>query len=200
MHNNKHVIGLSEIKQFWVPAYLRDHFFGGMTTIGRPECINAFMKRFIGSHSNLSQLVKQADLAIEDVQQRELHDTMLEKYRGSALRTMSPMEEQARGVLTPFCFKKFQEEFGRATLYLLVGKNGHEFILKYHEETTTKKRIVFWDGEQQHVVASTSTFGEYFVVTFLVCFFIRIAMQYRSRIYQHVGVVNCHKVRNHHKC
>ncbi|XP_058188771.1 protein FAR1-RELATED SEQUENCE 11-like isoform X2 [Rhododendron vialii] len=147
MHTNKHVIGLNGIKHFWVPAYLRDNFFGGMTTTGRSESINAFIKRFIGSHSNLSQFVKQADLAIEDVQQRELHDTMLEKYRGSTLRTMSPLEEQARGVLTPFCFKKFQEEFGRATLYSLLGENGNEFIVKYHEETTTKKRIVFWDGE-----------------------------------------------------
>ena len=59
LHSNKHVIGLYEIKQFWVPAYLRDHFFGGMTTTGRSESINAFVKRFISSHTNLSQFAKQ---------------------------------------------------------------------------------------------------------------------------------------------
>lgn len=59
MHTNKHVIGLDGIKHFWVPAYLLDHFFGGMTTTERSESINAFIKRFIGSHSNLSQFVKQ---------------------------------------------------------------------------------------------------------------------------------------------
>lgn len=59
LHTNKHVIGLYEIKHFWVPAYLRGYFFGGMTTTGRSESINAFIKRFISSHTNLGQFVKQ---------------------------------------------------------------------------------------------------------------------------------------------
>ncbi|KAH7848663.1 hypothetical protein Vadar_005885 [Vaccinium darrowii] len=87
------------------------------------------------------------DLAIENIQQRQLHNTMLQKYRGSALRTMSPLEKQACGVLTPFCFEKFQEEFGRATLYSLVHESGCEFVVKYHENTMSKTHKVFWDGE-----------------------------------------------------
>ncbi|KAG5531650.1 hypothetical protein RHGRI_026317 [Rhododendron griersonianum] len=147
LQSNKHVMGLYEIKHFWVPAYLRDYFFGGMTTTGRSESINAFIKRFISSHTNLEKFVKQVDLGIEDIQQKELHDTMLQKYRGSSLRTMSPLEEQAREVLTPFCFKKFQEEFGRATLYSLLHGDGHEFVVKYHKNVDSKKHKVFWDGE-----------------------------------------------------
>ncbi|KAG5561288.1 hypothetical protein RHGRI_004349 [Rhododendron griersonianum] len=58
------------------------------------------------------------------------------------------MEEQARAVLTPFCFKKFQEEFGRAALYSLVGESGHEFVVKHHKEINSKNCIVFWDGER----------------------------------------------------
>ena len=41
---NKHVIGLYQIKHFWVPCYLGGYFFGGMTTTGRSESINAFIK------------------------------------------------------------------------------------------------------------------------------------------------------------
>ena len=59
MLTNKHVIGLYQIKHFLVPCYLRGHFFGGMTTTGRSESINAFVKRFVSSHINLIQLVKQ---------------------------------------------------------------------------------------------------------------------------------------------
>ncbi|KAF7124702.1 hypothetical protein RHSIM_Rhsim12G0119800 [Rhododendron simsii] len=147
LHNNKHITGLYEIKHYWVPAYLRSYFFGGMTTTGRSESINAYVKRFISSHTNLDQFVKQVDLAIENIQQRQLHNTMLQKYRGSTLRTMSPLEEQACGVLTPFCFEKFQEQFGRAALYSLVHNHGCEFVIKHHEDTKGKIRIVFWDGE-----------------------------------------------------
>ena len=59
MLSNKHVIGLYQIKHFWVPCYLHGHFFGGMTTTGRLESINAFIKRFVSSHTNLIQLIKQ---------------------------------------------------------------------------------------------------------------------------------------------
>ena len=59
MLSNKHVIGLYQIKHFWVPCYLRGHCFGGMTTTGRSESINAFIKRFVNSHTNLIQLIIQ---------------------------------------------------------------------------------------------------------------------------------------------
>ena len=72
---------------------------------------------------------------------------MLEKYRGSSLRTLSPIEEQAHSVLTPYAFKNFQEEFGRATQYLMLQENSIEFVLQYYEETTSQKHLVLWDGE-----------------------------------------------------
>ena len=56
---NKHVNGLYQIKHFWVPCYLRGHFFCGMTTTRRSESINAFIKRFVSSHINLNQFIKQ---------------------------------------------------------------------------------------------------------------------------------------------
>ncbi|KAI5442422.1 hypothetical protein KIW84_011481 [Lathyrus oleraceus] len=48
---NKHIKGLYEVKQYWVPAYLRGYFFGGMITTGRSESINGFVKRFTSSRS-----------------------------------------------------------------------------------------------------------------------------------------------------
>ena len=41
------------------------------------------------------------DLAIEDIEQTQSHDMILETYRGSSLRSMSPLENQAHSVLTP---------------------------------------------------------------------------------------------------
>ena len=56
MLTSKHVIGLYQIKHFWIPCDLCGHFFGGMTTTGRSESINAFIKWFVSSHINLIQL------------------------------------------------------------------------------------------------------------------------------------------------
>ena len=59
MLTNKHVSGLYQIKHFWVPCYLYGYFFGGITTTGRSESINAFIKRFVSSHINLTQFIEQ---------------------------------------------------------------------------------------------------------------------------------------------
>ena len=48
---------------------------------------------------------------------------MLETFRGSSLRTLSPLEDQAHNVLTPYAFKKFQKEFERATQYSVHQEN-----------------------------------------------------------------------------
>ncbi|KAH7843950.1 hypothetical protein Vadar_022780 [Vaccinium darrowii] len=87
---------------FWSPAHCFDWAID--RTYSRKErkrAAAAWVSSVVfypGSRSSI-ELV---DLAIENIQQRQLHNTMLQKYRGSTLRTMSPLEEQACGVLTPF--------------------------------------------------------------------------------------------------
>ena len=60
--NNKHVRGLYDIRKFWAPAYLGDYFFGGMTTACKSESINAFIKKFISSHTSLTNFFKQVHM------------------------------------------------------------------------------------------------------------------------------------------
>lgn len=50
-------------------------------------------------------------------------------------------------MLTPYAFKIFQEEFGRATQYSVLQKNGIEFVLQYYEEKASQKHLVLWDDE-----------------------------------------------------
>ncbi|KAK9756380.1 hypothetical protein RND81_01G092900 [Saponaria officinalis] len=136
--------GLYEIKRNWVSAYLRAHCFGGMTTSGRCESIYCFMKRFTSSRSCLTQLIKQIDLAVEDVGQTELRHTMLDMYRGSSLRTLSPLEEQVHKLFTAFAFKKFQEEFERATQYTVSMENSLAYMVQHYKELCSQKHIVTW--------------------------------------------------------
>ncbi|KAG4934800.1 hypothetical protein JHK85_049719 [Glycine max] len=147
LQSNKHVKGLYEIRNYWALAYLRDHFFGGMTTTGRSESINAFIKRFINSHTSLSDFTKQVDVAIDDIKQKEDHDIMLEKCKRINLKLMSPLQEQAHGVLTRFAFQKFQEEFERSTQYSIHHENGNEFVLRYYKDANSRKHMVFGDGK-----------------------------------------------------
>ena len=60
---------------------------------------------------------------------------------------MSSLEEQVHSVLTPYAFKKIQEEFGRATQYSVFQENSIEFVLQYYKYETSKKHMVFCDSE-----------------------------------------------------
>ncbi|KAK9677201.1 hypothetical protein RND81_11G127500 [Saponaria officinalis] len=138
LEDNKHIRGLYEIKRNWVPAYLRDYFFGGMTTTGRCESINSFVKHFTSSRSCLTQLIKQIDLAVEDIGQSQFRQVMLDTYRGSCLRSLSPLEEQVHKMFTAFSFKKFQEEFERASQYRVCEENNSVFIVQHYKELHTQ--------------------------------------------------------------
>ncbi|XWS68449.1 hypothetical protein CRYUN_Cryun04dG0091000 [Craigia yunnanensis] len=118
-----------------------------MITTGRSESINAFIKRFIGSHICLKDFVKQVDIVIEDIEQNQAYDTMLDTYRSSFLRTLTLLEEQAHNVLTPYSFKMFQEEFGRATQYSVLRQDECAFFLKHYKEPTSQNHMVHWDGK-----------------------------------------------------
>ena len=72
---------------------------------------------------------------------------MLETYRGSSLRSMSLLEDQAYSVLTHYAFEIFQEEFWRTTQYLVHQKNGIEFVLQYYKDETSQRHKVLWDGK-----------------------------------------------------
>ena len=75
------------------------------------------------------------------------HDKMTTNHRVRILKNNSPLEEQASRALTPFAFKKIQEEFGRASLYSIVYMNGNEFVLRYYTGASRKEHHIFWDGQ-----------------------------------------------------
>jgi len=58
LQSNKHVKGLYEIINYLELVYLRDYFFDGMTATERLESINTFIKRFINSHTSLTDFAK----------------------------------------------------------------------------------------------------------------------------------------------
>ncbi|KAI3847706.1 hypothetical protein MKX03_028791 [Papaver bracteatum] len=144
LDKNKHIIGLFDMRRRWVPAFLRSYFFGGMTTTGRSESINSFIKRFIDSRSSLCQFIQQVDLAIQNIEQTEMH-----KQRIFVPRVVSPIEEQAQKTLTQFAFKKFREELVRASQYGIFRNVGYNYTMRYFQESkNTKRRKVYWDGKK----------------------------------------------------
>ncbi|XP_074365206.1 uncharacterized protein LOC141706310 [Apium graveolens] len=91
----------------------------------------------------MTQAIAEVDLAIEDIGQNQLQARMLEKYRGASLLTLSPLEEQAQKVLTPLSFKKFQEQFERATHYTVHTNVGGFVVQHYAQDVFTIPSLYF---------------------------------------------------------
>lgn len=72
---------------------------------------------------------------------------MLEKCKGSTMKLISPLQEQAHSVLTRFAFQKFQEEFERSIQYSIHHENDNMFVLRYYKDVNNRKHVVFWDGK-----------------------------------------------------
>nr|XP_043633717.1 protein FAR1-RELATED SEQUENCE 11-like [Erigeron canadensis] len=135
LQKNNHVQGLYKIRKSWAPAYLRNYFFGGMKSTSTSESINAFIKRFVFSRTSLREFVKQVDLAVEEIGIREAKDKMSTTLTHVPLKTKSPLEEQAYGILTPFAFNKFQVEFQRANQYSIVCvEESHEICMQFFKK------------------------------------------------------------------
>ncbi|KAJ8437381.1 hypothetical protein Cgig2_020400 [Carnegiea gigantea] len=73
------------------------------------------------------------DVAIKEIEFKSTRSNMTATVRPTSLKTRSPLGEQAFQVLTPFAFKKFQEEIEKASQYLLVHDDGNEFILRHYK-------------------------------------------------------------------
>ncbi|KAL2920931.1 Protein FAR1-RELATED SEQUENCE 11 [Bienertia sinuspersici] len=146
LQENTHIHGLYNVKCFWASAYLRDNFFGGMITTGRSESINAFIKKFVSSNVSLTDFVKQVDIVVQEIAQGRLYNNLTTDLRPIPVKSKSPLEEQAFGVLTPFASKKFQDEFFRASQYSITHDQGNKFTVRYFQGETPTNHNVFWDG------------------------------------------------------
>jgi hypothetical protein len=57
-HIDLHIDLLYSHRQFWALAYLKDYFFAGMTTTGRSESINAYIKKILRCQNKFDRFCK----------------------------------------------------------------------------------------------------------------------------------------------
>ena len=73
---------------------------------------------------------------------------------------MSPLEDQAHSFLMPYTFKIFQEEFRRATQYLVLQENGTKFVLQYYKDETSQRHKVLGDGSMTYCSCNNFKFWD----------------------------------------
>ncbi|KAI0498742.1 hypothetical protein KFK09_019634 [Dendrobium nobile] len=103
--------GLFNIRQKWVPVYLKDNFFAEMSPTQKLETMNDFYKKHFNTKTSLKVLLTQFELAMASRYEDEVEAELDTICTSPILKTASPIEKQAALVYTRTVFEKFQEEF-----------------------------------------------------------------------------------------
>lgn len=59
LQENKHIISLYALRDFWALPYLRRHFFAGISNASQSELINAFIQRLLSAQFHSDNFIEQ---------------------------------------------------------------------------------------------------------------------------------------------
>ncbi|XP_024636609.2 protein FAR-RED IMPAIRED RESPONSE 1-like [Medicago truncatula] len=110
LHDNEWLKGLFDERHRWVPVYVRDTFWAGMSTTQRSESMNAFFDGYVNSKTSLKQFVEQYDNALKDKIEKENMADFSSFNRIIACISHFGFESQFQKAYTNAKFKEFQVE------------------------------------------------------------------------------------------
>ncbi|XP_043698176.1 protein FAR1-RELATED SEQUENCE 5-like isoform X2 [Telopea speciosissima] len=135
-------------RHLWVPLYLQDTFFAGMTTIKRSEGINSYFDGFMHEGTPLSAFIPQYDQALKQLREKESDEDFVTMHTKTVLTSKNPIEEQAARVFTRSMFSVFRHEFLESSC-CIANKTDEEgpvskFIVgKYNEKDKNMHLVTF---------------------------------------------------------
>ncbi|XP_075096228.1 protein FAR1-RELATED SEQUENCE 11-like [Nicotiana tabacum] len=157
LESDRHIKLLYANRASWALPYLKGYFFAGMTTTGRSESINAYLKRFLHARTSLKEFVEQVGTTVSIRNHANEKATMRQKYYNPQIKTFMPMEKHASKVLTPFAFKLLQDEIIFSIEYGLFSNSDGCYIV-HHYNKTNGGRFVYWNPLEEVVQCSCQEF------------------------------------------
>lgn len=94
----------------WVPCFLKDCFWAGMSTTQRGESMNAFFDGFVTAKTSLKEFVNRYDIALKSKVEKEIDADAHSLTSLVPCITPHAMEKQIQNVYTNSKFQEFQRE------------------------------------------------------------------------------------------
>lgn len=110
LHENGWLRSLYEERHRWVPAFVKDAFWAGMSTTQRSESMNSFFDGYINSKTTLRQFVEQYDYALRDKIEKENYADFQSFNTCIPCITHFEIEKQFQAAYTTDKFKEFHKE------------------------------------------------------------------------------------------
>ncbi|XP_028085358.1 protein FAR-RED IMPAIRED RESPONSE 1-like [Camellia sinensis] len=113
LHDNEWLGVLYRERHRWIPAYVKDIFWAGMSTTQRNESMNAFFDGYVNSKTTLKQFVEQYDNALRSKIEKETKANLNSRNKLYDCLTVYGFEKQFRAAYTNSKFKEVQAEIKR---------------------------------------------------------------------------------------
>jgi hypothetical protein len=135
---------LYEEREHWAPVYMKDTFFGGMSTSQRSESINAFFDKYVCKKTTLKEFVEKYKVALHDREEAEKQAYFNTWHKQPVLKTPSPFEKQMSVIYTHEIFKKFQVE--------VLGLSGCRIVNEHKDNLVTTFKIFDFEKKEEFMV------------------------------------------------
>ncbi|KAG6477257.1 hypothetical protein ZIOFF_066510 [Zingiber officinale] len=110
---------LFDIRQKWVPAYVKDVFTAEVSFTQKPESLVNFFEKYFNTKTSLLVLASLLEQAMAGWYEREALEDLASSYTRPILSTPSNMLKQVVDIYTRTIFDVFQEEFVESLGYLI---------------------------------------------------------------------------------
>ncbi|KAJ8510165.1 hypothetical protein OPV22_000599 [Ensete ventricosum] len=110
LQGNEWISSLYECRHSWVPVYLKDTFWAGMSSTQRNETVATFFDGLVEAKTSLKQFLGKYEMALLDKIEKEAQADFETFHKRRPSVSKFYMEEQLSKVYTLNIFKKFQDE------------------------------------------------------------------------------------------
>ncbi|XP_042960040.1 protein FAR-RED IMPAIRED RESPONSE 1-like [Carya illinoinensis] len=110
LHKNTWLQSLYSERMYWVPVYLKDTFWAGMSTTQRSEGMNVFFDGFVHSDTTLKEFIDQFDNALRKKVENEMAAEFHSFNATVPCISHLPVEKKFQEVYTNSKFKEVQAE------------------------------------------------------------------------------------------
>ena len=111
LQNNDWLCRLYLERNRWVPSFVKDVFWAGMSSTQRSESMNSYFDGYINSKTTLKQFVEQYENALAKKVEIEKHEDAKSLQHYIPCITEDELEAQFQSVYTNAKFKEFQKLF-----------------------------------------------------------------------------------------
>ncbi|KAK8679660.1 hypothetical protein V6N13_145103 [Hibiscus sabdariffa] len=154
------VQSLYEDRKQWVPVFMRDVSFAGLSTALRSDSLSSSFDKYVHGETSLREFIEQYRVILEDRYEEEAKADFNAWHETPELKSPSPFEKQISLVYTHEVFKKFQVEVLGAAACHLKKENEDQVPATYSVKDfeDNQNYMVEWNEFKSDIYCSCRSF------------------------------------------